>query len=55
MRIIFRYLAMQDIVDFALATLRDRSSVGWLDSRRSRSGAGNGGLDWRRCGDACAL
>jgi hypothetical protein len=28
MRIIFRYAAMQDIVDFALATLRDRSPVG---------------------------
>jgi hypothetical protein len=28
MRLVFRYLAMQDIVDFALATLRDRSPVG---------------------------
>jgi hypothetical protein len=28
MRIIFRYLAMQDVVDFALATLHDRSPVG---------------------------
>ncbi|MBR0931636.1 hypothetical protein JQ561_33925 [Bradyrhizobium diazoefficiens] len=28
MRLIFRYLAMQDIVDFALATLRERSPVG---------------------------
>jgi hypothetical protein len=28
MRIVFRYLAMQDVVDFALATLRERSPVG---------------------------
>ncbi|MCK1669436.1 hypothetical protein [Bradyrhizobium sp. 153] len=28
MRLIFRYSAMQDIVDFALATLRERSPVG---------------------------
>jgi hypothetical protein len=28
MRIIFRYGAMQDVVDFALETLRDRSPVG---------------------------
>lgn len=28
MRIVFRYMAMQDIVDFALATLRERSPVG---------------------------
>ncbi|MHC1943459.1 hypothetical protein IF803_03635 [Bradyrhizobium sp. UFLA06-06] len=28
MRIVFRYLAMQDIVDFALETLRQRSPVG---------------------------
>jgi hypothetical protein len=28
MRIIFRYGVMQDVVDFALATLRDRSPVG---------------------------
>jgi hypothetical protein len=28
MRIIFRYGAMQDVVDFALAILRDRSPVG---------------------------
>ncbi|WP_456622146.1 MULTISPECIES: hypothetical protein [unclassified Bradyrhizobium] len=28
MRLIFRYLAMQDIVDFALETLRSRSPVG---------------------------
>jgi hypothetical protein len=27
MRIIFRYAAMQDVVDFALATLRDRRSA----------------------------
>jgi hypothetical protein len=28
MRIVFRYLAMQDVVDFALATLREKSLVG---------------------------
>jgi hypothetical protein len=28
MQIVFHYLAMQDIVDFALQTLRDRSPVG---------------------------
>jgi hypothetical protein len=28
MRIVFRYLAMQDVVDFALATLREKSPVG---------------------------
>ena len=28
MRIVFRYLAIQDVVDFALQTLRDRSPVG---------------------------
>src|SRR5438128_7031021 len=28
MRIIFRYLAMQDVVNFALETLRQRSPVG---------------------------
>lgn len=28
MRLIFRYFAMQDVVDFALETLRDRSPVG---------------------------
>jgi hypothetical protein len=28
MRIVFRYLAMQDVVDFALETLRARSPVG---------------------------
>lgn len=28
MRLVFRYLAMQDVVDFALMTLRDRSPVG---------------------------
>jgi hypothetical protein len=28
MRIVFRYLPMQDVVDFALQTLRDRSPVG---------------------------
>lgn len=28
MRLVFRYLAMQDVVDFALATLKERSPVG---------------------------
>lgn len=28
MRLVFRFLAMQDIVDFALVTLRERSPVG---------------------------
>ncbi|UGY23182.1 hypothetical protein HU675_0035285 [Bradyrhizobium septentrionale] len=31
MRIVFRYLAMQDIVDFAIETLRERSPVGSVD------------------------
>jgi hypothetical protein len=33
MRIVFRYLAMQDIVDFALATLRERSPVGAIGDK----------------------
>lgn len=28
MRLVFRYLAMQDVVDFAIATLREHSPVG---------------------------
>lgn len=31
MRLIFRFLAMQDVVDFALAALRERSPVGSTD------------------------
>ncbi|WLA68072.1 hypothetical protein [Bradyrhizobium diazoefficiens] len=35
MRIAFGFLAMQDIVDFALATLRDRSPVGTGDDEHT--------------------